>query len=163
MRYPTEIASRSVKIAAALLLVSCCAAGAQTPQERVHQMSHTVMPFEMAKTLHVFAMNETGGVMRVVARDPGESDQVTLIRRHLRHEAERFQKGDFSDPAALHGADMPGLKELRAGASQLEVSYQELPAGGAITFRTTDIHLITAVHRWFGGQLSEHGADAKAE
>jgi hypothetical protein len=38
-----------------------------------------------------------------------------------------------------------------------------LSDGAEITFKTTDPHLLTAIHRWFGAQLSEHGADAKAE
>ncbi len=163
MRSPSRWVSLPARAGAALLLLGCCALGAQTPQEHVHHMSHTVMPFDMAKTLHVFAMDDSGGVMRVVARDPGDTEQIELIRRHLEHEAGKFQKGDYSDPAALHGADMPGLKELRAGASEIEVSYQELPDGAAISFRTKDLHLVTSVHRWFGAQLSEHGSDAQAE
>lgn len=71
--------------------------------------------------------------------------------------------GDYSDPAKLHGADMPGLREIQAGASRIRVSYAVLRAGAEITFETTDLHLLTALHRWFGAQLSEHGADAKAE
>ncbi len=151
------------KAVAVLLLLSSSTVFAQTPQEHVHQMSHSVMPFDMAKTVHIFNMTESGGVQRVIARDPSESDQVALIQQHLKHEAERFQRGDYSDPAMLHGADMPGLDELRAGASGIEVSYAALPAGAEITFETTDLHLLTAIHRWFGAQLSEHGADAKSE
>ncbi|MEJ2760496.1 MAG: hypothetical protein P8126_02860 [Gammaproteobacteria bacterium] len=152
-----------LKTLAILLALSCSSVFAQTPQERVHQMSHSVMPFDISKTLHIFRMTESGGVEKVVARDPGDTGQVSLIRQHLKHEAGRFQRGDYSDPAKLHGADMPGLKELEAGASHIKVSYMELPAGAAITFRTADIHLLTAIHRWFGAQLSEHGADARAE
>jgi hypothetical protein len=152
-----------LKTLAVLLPLSGSAVFAQTPQEHVHQMSHSVMPFDISKTLHIFRMTESGGVEQVVARDPGDTEQVSLIRQHLRYEAEMFQRGDYSDPAKLHGADMPGLKELEAGTSRIKVSYTKLPAGAALTFQTTDIHLLTAIHRWFGAQLSEHGADAKAE
>jgi hypothetical protein len=134
-----------------------------TVQEHVHHMAHTVMPFDMAKTLHIFRMTEKGGVEKVVAREAADADQIPLIQQHLRHEATKFAQGDYSDPAKLHGADMPGLKELAEGAEQVEVTYDNLPDGGQITFETTDLHLLTAVHRWFGAQLSEHGADAKAE
>jgi hypothetical protein len=89
--------------------------------------------------------------------------RVTLIRAHLREEAGRFQHGDFSDPAKLRGVTMPGLKELLLGAQRVKISYSDLPGGAEITFETTDPHLLTAIHRWFGAQLSEHGADAKAE
>jgi len=151
------------KAIAVLLLLSSSMLFAQTPQDRVHQMSHSVMPFNMSKTVHIFKMTESGGVQRVLARDPIESDQVAQIQQHLKHEAKKFQRGDYSDPVMLHGTDMPGLKELRTGASGIKVSYAELSAGAEITFETTDLHLLTAIHRWFGAQLSEHGADAKAE
>jgi len=147
-------------------LIACVVApiSAQTTQqEHVHQMSHGVMPFDMSKTVHIFKMTEQGGVERVVTREARNTDQVVLIQQHLQHEAEQFQKGNYSDPAALHGADMPGLKELQAGASHIKVLYAALPNGAEITFEASDIHLLTAIHRWFGAQLSEHGADAKAE
>jgi hypothetical protein len=136
---------------------------AQTAQEHVHAGSHSVMPFELSKALHIFKMTEQGGVQSVVARAPVSTEQLTLVRAHLRHEAAEFQKGNYSDPATLHGANMPGLNKLREGASRIRVSYADLPNGAAITFETTDLHLLTAIHRWFGAQLSEHGADARAE
>jgi hypothetical protein len=145
------------------LLFSASTVCAQTKQEHVHQMAHSVMPFDISKAMHVFKMTDSGGVQRVVARNPGDTAQVSLIRQHLEHEAARFQQGDYSDPATLHGAGMPGLKELGAGHAQVQVSYAEIPAGAAITFQTTDLQLLTAIHRWFGAQLSEHGADAQAE
>jgi len=136
---------------------------AETPQEQVHQMAHSVMPFDISKTVHIFKMTEFGGTQQVIVKDPGSTDQISFIQQHLRHEAERFQHGDYSDPAKLHGTHMPGLKELQAGASDIKVSYTILPAGAELTFETTDLRLLTAIHRWFGAQLSEHGADAKAE
>ncbi|HEV2441313.1 MAG TPA: hypothetical protein VGT07_02230 [Steroidobacteraceae bacterium] len=138
-------------------------AQAQTPQERVHQHSHEVMPFEMSKVVHIFRMTETGGIQKVIAKDSGAADQIALIQEHLRHEAESFRRGDYSDPAGLHGAGMPGLKELQAGAARVKITYAPLPAGAEITFQTADLQLLTALHRWFGAQLSEHGADARAE
>lgn len=145
------------------LLFGCTDVIGQTTQEHVHQMSHGVMPFEMSATVHIFKMTETGGVQRVVAKDSSAADQVALIQQHLHQETVKFQHGDYSDPSMLHGADMPGLKELQVGASNIRVSYAPLPSGAEITFETTDLHLLTALHRWFGAQLSEHGADAKAE
>ncbi len=144
-------------------LFSCPIVIAQTPQARVHQMSHTVMPFDMSKTIHIFKMTETGGIEKVLARDPHETGQIALIRQHLRLEAGKFQRGDYSDPARLHGKDMPGLKELEANAARIKITYRELPEGAQIIFTTHNLHLLTAIHRWFGAQLSEHGADARPE
>ena len=154
---------RLAKLAAILLLLSNSAALAQTPQEHVHHMAHSVMPFDMSKTIHIFKMTESGGVQRVVTRDADDTQQITLIQQHLKYEAMKLRHGDYSDPAMLHGADMPGLKDLQAGATGIKVSYAMLPSGAEITFETADLHLLTAIHRWFGAQLSEHGADAKAE
>jgi len=145
------------------MLINSAALFAQSRQERVHQMAHDVMPFDIAKTVHIFKMTETGGVQSVIAKDPGAADQIALIQQHLQHEAEKFKRGDYSDPAKLHGAGMPGLKELQAGASRIKVSYAALPQGAEIKFETSDLHLLTALHRWFGAQLSEHGADARSE
>ena len=145
------------------VLVGGATVFAETRQEHVHRMAPSVMPFDMSKTVHIFKMTESGGVQRVIAKDAGATDQIALIRQHLQHEADRFQHGDYSDPARLHGADMPGLKDLEAGASRIKVSYAALPTGAEITFQTTDLHLLTAIHRWFGAQLSEHGADARSE
>ena len=68
-------------------------------------------------------MTESGGVQRVIAKKASDTDQITLIQQHLKHEAERFQRGDYSDPAALHGANMPGLKDLQAGAREAGHSW----------------------------------------
>ena len=152
--------SRSIAL---LLVLGCTVALAQTKQEHVHHMGQSVMPFDLAKTTHIFRMTESGGVERVIVKDATATDQVALIQEHLQHEAEAFQRGDYSDPATLHGAGMPGLKDLRAGAAQIRVSYSALPTGAEITFETTNLHLLTAIHRWFGAQLSEHGADATSE
>lgn len=122
------------------------------------------MPFDLGKTVHVFHMTEDGGTQKVVLRGVApDQDQVDMIQHHLAMEAMEFRKGNFADPAHLHGRSMPGLDDLQAGAGRMEITYNALPDGAEIRFRTHDIKLITAVHRWFGAQLSEHGADARAE
>jgi len=118
------------------------------------------MPFDLKKTLHIFDMTESGGIQEVIARDSGDREQIALIQQHLQHEAMRFSMGDFSDPASLHGADMPGIRTLALAASKIKIDYTPLPNGAQITFTTHDLHLITAIHRWFGAQLSDHGSDA---
>jgi len=135
----------------------------QTRQEHIHEMGQTVMPFDLNKTTHVFKMTDSGGVQSVVVKDAKDKDQVALIRQHLRHEAEAFQRGDYADPTSLHGTTMPGVSELQSHHAEITVSYAELPLGAALTFKARNRHLVTAIHRWFGAQLSEHGADARPE
>ena len=119
-----------------LVCVCSTAAYAQSRQEHIHNMSHSVMPFDVSKTMHIFKMTEFGGVQRVVSKNPGDSDQIALIRQHLQHEADMFQAGNYSDPIKLHGADMPGLKELKDGASRIKVTYATLPLGAEIIFES---------------------------
>ena len=153
------------------LVLACALAGAaastfaQHLQEHVHERGHEVMPFSLAETVHVFRMTDDGGVQSVVTRGEAASDreQVRMIQQHLQMEAEAFRRGDYADPAHLHGATMPGLHELQAGAPHIAITYRPLSNGAEIRFRTRDQRLVTAVHRWFGAQLSEHGADARAE
>lgn len=135
----------------------------QTKQEHVHEMGQAVMPFDLNKTVHIFRMTDSGGVQGVVVKDAHDKNQIRLIRQHLQHEANAFDHGDYADPMSLHGATMPGVSDLASHHQLITVSYSELPLGAAISFETHDRHLVTAIHRWFGAQLSEHGSDAKSE
>lgn len=121
----------------------------------------TVMPFDLDRTTHVFDTTDRGGIQQVLADDPADSTQVRLIQAHVQAEAAQFRAGDFSDPASLHGTEMPGLAALTQGASRIAVAYSELPAGAQITYRTADATLVTALHQWFAAQLADHGADAR--
>jgi len=163
MRSTTYKATMFTMLPAVILLFVHTGLFAQTKQEQVHHMSHQVMPFDMSKTVHLFKMTDSGGVQKVLVRNPQETDQILLIRQHLSHETIMFQHGNYADPTKLHGSDMPGIAELRANQSKVHVSYSELPEGAQIIFETKDLSMVTAIHRWFGAQLSEHGADAAAE
>ena len=156
-------ANRLFAISIAVLMLVNGGVIAQTQQQHVHDISHGVMPFDVAKTVHIFKMTESGGVERVVVKNKSDADQVLLIQQHLRQEAGRFQRGDYSDPAMLHGTNMPGLKELQLGPKGVKVSYFELADGAEIAFTTAEPHLLTAIHRWFGAQLSEHASNARPE
>jgi hypothetical protein len=135
-------------------------AGVSDRADTIHEMGSHVMPFALHATTHVFEMTESGGIQDVVVKDAADSAQIPLIRQHLKHEAAMFGEGNFSDPMSLHGAHMPGVHELSAAAGRVRVTYDTLPDGARITFSTDDPALVTAVHRWFGAQLSDHGADA---
>jgi hypothetical protein len=93
-------------------------------------------------------------------KDSANAQQITLIQSHLQHEAGKFQRGDFSDPARIHGDEMPGLTELKSGFAQIEIRYTALPNGGEIRYTTTDPALVSALHHWFMAQVSDHGRHA---
>jgi hypothetical protein len=131
-----------------------------TRQEEVATRGAQVMPFDLEQTVHVFQPLEDGGLQTVTAKDPSNSVQIALIQAHLKEEAEKFGRGDFSNPAKIHGEDMPGLAALKAGAHQIAMQYTPLPNGAQIRYTTTDPARIMALHQWFAAQRSDHGHHA---
>jgi hypothetical protein len=142
------------------LLASTGIGSAQTRQEEVAKRGARVMPFDLEQTMHVFQPLDDGGRQTVMAKDPMNRQQIALIQAHLQEEAAKFQRGDFSDPAEIHGEDMPGLAALRAGAGHIDVQYTPLPNGAQMQYTTKDPALIAALHQWFAAQRSDHGHHA---
>lgn len=148
-----------VALAAGSLLVWSSAFAVQpSRQEDVARKGATVMPFDLMRTTHFFDDTKSGGLETITAHDPSDKRQVALIRSHLAAESQRFGKGDFSDPAAIHGRDMPGLAELARAGGKLQVRYEDLPAGARLSFASRDESVIAAVHAWFAAQRSDHMA-----
>jgi hypothetical protein len=126
------------------------------------QREQEVMPFDLGATLHTFEKSEQGGFERVTVKEAGDDRNIALIREHLRKEADLFARGDFSDPAYLHGTDMAGLSTLEdaAAAGRLSVIYANLPDGAELTFRAYDETVLAALHAWFDAQVNDHGDHA---
>jgi hypothetical protein len=130
-------------------------------QAEVAERGAEVMPFDLDATTHRFEPTGTGLVQTVVSDDPADAEQVGLIRGHLADEAERFRQGDYRDPAAIHGDDMPGLAELEAGAERVTVTLHEVADGARLTFASDDPDLVDALHRWGEAQTTDHGSHAE--
>jgi len=120
------------------------------------------MPFDLDATTHFFRKTDDGGIQVVAADDPADGEQIDLIRKHLREERENFARGDFDDPAAIHGHDMEGVAELRARYAEITVGYTDHADGGELTYTTDDPGLVAAIHSWFDRQVMDHGDDAEA-
>jgi hypothetical protein len=119
------------------------------------------MPFDLDATTHRFVPLGNGLEQIVVADDPADSQQIVLIRDHLDAEQRRFQRGDFADPAHIHGSDMPGLATLQARAADIEVAFSEIPDGGRLLFITSEPQLVETLHEWGRAQVDDHGAHAE--
>lgn len=132
-------------------------------QEMIHSRSHMVMPFDMNKVTHYFIKTNNGGILRIKAKDPTDTLQISLIRKHLHKEGILFSKADFKDPKTLHGMHMPGLKTLSGAKGKFTVDYKQLPDGAKLTFASKDAAVIDALHVWFDAQLRDHGSDAKSK
>jgi hypothetical protein len=129
-------------------------------QAEVATRGAQVMPFDLEQTGHRFQSLDDGGLQTVTAKDPANHEQIALIQTHLQEEAAKFQRGDFSDPATIHGEEMPGLAKLRAGAEQIEIQYVPLPDGGQIRYTTKEPALVMAIRHWFMAQRADHGRHA---
>jgi len=133
----------------------------QKRQGEVSQRGKDVMPFTLAATTHIFTKDAEGGVQQVVAKKSSDTGQIKLVRQHLKEIREQFLKGDFSGPSHIHGQDMPGLADLKvAQPGQINIAYKDVKGGAKLTYKTSDISLVAALHKWFDAQLSDHGKDA---
>jgi hypothetical protein len=164
------VAGAGLMIAGAVTAVALVTSGSQRDpgegrterQALVAERGETVMPFDLEQTTHRFTPTATGGTQDVVADQRGDTEQIDLIRAHLRKEAAAFSRGDFADPARIHGADMPGLAELQDGYDRFEVHYENRADGATLTYTTEDSALADALHEWFQAQLGDHGAHAES-
>ncbi len=129
--------------------------------DQVEQRGAHVMPFNLEQTTHIFSKTGKGGLQQVIVKDSANTGQIELIREHLSKISKEFIQGDFSNPAKIHGEDMPGLAELKsAKPDQIKFAYRELPNGAEIDYSTNDSKLIEALHQWFDAQLSDHARHA---
>ncbi len=121
-------------------------------------MSHgaQVMPFDLKDAMHMFTPSPTGGAVEIMVHDMN-ARQIALVRSHLRMEAARFAVGNYSDPAYIHGQDMPGLAILETHANQIAVNYADTQMGAKITFMTSGRAELQALHQWLAAQAADHG------
>lgn len=160
-RRRTILTAGPILAAVVFVIIAAVAGGSpSTRQADIADRGADVMPFALDRTTHIFERLDDGGVQSVVADDPSDAEQIELIRLHLREEAGKFRRGDFEDPAAIHGEAMPGLDALRASAGKIDVGYSDTPDGAQIRYTTRDPTLVLALGAWFEAQLSDHGPDA---
>ncbi len=147
-----------------LLVINPCYAVEKASEKRLDEVAQRgthVMPFNLELTTHVFSKTAKGGVQKVIVKNLKDTVQIRLIREHLFKISREFQQSDYSGPAKIHGENMPGLKTLRnAKPDQISILYKDLPNGAEITYSTDAPVFITAIHRWFDAQLSDHARHA---
>jgi hypothetical protein len=153
-----------VLIAAGIAIVGAAAVVAVSPdssrEQLIAERSAEVMPFDLAATTHTFQPTSDGGLQTVVADDPTDRRQIDLVQQHLRDEAAAFGRGEFGDPAQIHGAEMPGLATLKARFDRLDVTFSARADGAELRYRTDDPVVLDALHDWFAAQTSDHQGHA---
>jgi len=161
---PSDKTTLATLVAALVIIGGACGSddGALAQrQAAVAEAGAEVMPFALDETTHIFTNTSTGGRQDVVADDPADDANIEQIREHLSEEAARFGRGDFSDPEAIHGPEMPGLSTLKARFDDIEVEYSETDTGATIAYTANDPDVVNAIHLWFSAQTSDHGTHAE--
>lgn len=119
------------------------------------------MPFDLDRSTHRFEKRMDGLRQTVVAGDHNDAQQIGLIGNHLRAESEKFGRGEFDDPATIHGDSMPAIEELRRHDRRPSVQYLSIDSGATPLYRSDDPVLIEALHRWADAQVADHGEHAE--
>lgn len=134
------------------------------PVPEIRQRAQQVVPYTLDQALQTFTKTVHGGIQHVVAKSANDTRQIKLIQEHLLEIANEFRKGDFSVTERVHGADMPGLVQLKmAKTDDIKFEYKALPNGAQIHYSTEYPQFVQALHEWFDGQMIEHGNDAIPE
>jgi hypothetical protein len=161
---------RTIRVALVLVAAGIAVAGVAvgvgtatsgpSREQLIAERSADVMPFDLAATTHHFEPTAEGGLQTVVADDPADRRQVELIQQHLRDEAAAFARGEFTDPARIHGAEMPGLATLQANSERLDIAFSPRADGAELRYTTDDPVVLAALHDWFAAQTSDHQGHA---
>lgn len=126
--------------------------------DKMHQLVQQVVPYILDQTLQTFSKTDHGGVQHVVAKSTDNAQQVKLIQTHLLKIAGELKKGNFSVTERIHGADMPGLAQLKtAETDDIKFVYKALANGAEIHYSTEYPLFVEALHEWFDAQMSEYG------
>jgi hypothetical protein len=118
---------------------------------------HTTMGVDQYTSTHRFDDLPDGGRIEL-QRDQDDPEGVAQIRAHLQHIAAAFKTGDFSDPAVVHGHEMPGTDVMAQKKDGITYTYAPLPRGGEVRIRTQDPEALRAIHAFLAAQRGEHRA-----
>jgi hypothetical protein len=117
----------------------------------------SAMGVDQYTSIHRFDDLADGGRIEL-QRDRDDSAGISAIRAHMRTIARAFAAGDFSTPATVHLAEVPGSATMRAKRSAIEYGVMDLPRGAALRIRSADREAVAAVHQFLAYQRREHRA-----
>jgi hypothetical protein len=148
-------------LSAAALVAPALALAGQTPVDTgypaLQRRGRMVMGVDQYTSMHRFDERADGGRI-VLTRSPQDTAGVRIIRQHLAEVARAFRAGDFSDPAAVHAHELPGVAVMRERRRFIAYTVDTLPGGGAIRLRTRDPAALKAVRQFLAAQRHEHHA-----
>lgn len=128
------------------------------PNAEVQQRTQHIVPYAVDQTKQMFTKTVHGGIQHVVVKSADNTEQIKLIQSYFLKMSDNFTKGDFSETERIHGANMPGLAQLKkAHPYDIKFEYKALPLGAQIHYSTEYPLLIVALHEWFDAQMKDHG------
>ncbi len=146
-----------------LLVFSATLAAETSSSQRlgeIHQRTQQATSYDLNKTLQTFTQTVHGGVQHVIAKSANDKEQIKLIRDNLQKMTNDFRRGDFSETERIHGADMPGLAQLkRAQANDIRFEYETLESGAQIHYSSEYPQYIEALREWIEAQAVDHNND----
>lgn len=146
-------------LAAALVITTAATSAAAFQHQRHDPAGHhgaSVMGFSQTATSHHFRLSPKGGAIEVHAHDASKTELRETVAAHLRTIAGRFAKGDFTTPAAVHGAAPDGVDVLASHREKITYTFEEGALGGRVVIQTDDAAARDAVHAFLRYQIREH-------
>lgn len=125
-------------------------------QANVEQHGGEAMGFSHDKTTHHFVLYADGGAIEVTANDRADSESIREIRAHLTHIAMMFSEGDFSTPMFVHSQVPPGVPTMQKQRTDITYTFEELPAGGSVRIKSSNVEAVKAVHEFLRFQIEDH-------
>ena len=155
----------AVALAMALLTgISCAPAergnedgGGEQGFAALQERGETAMGVDQYTSTHRFDMLPDGARIEL-QRDSGDSAGVETIRAHLLEIRDAFAAGDFSTPAFVHDATVPGTDVLAARRDLIRYTYRDLPRGGELRITTRDPEALAALRAFVDFQRQDHRA-----
>jgi hypothetical protein len=125
--------------------------------EQASPPAATAEPFRLDQTQQIFTKTAHGGVQHIQVKSASNSTEINHIRTHLQRLTKAYQNGDFSIPEKVHGANMPGLVQLKmANPNDIRFEYREIDKGGQIHYSSEYPQYVQAIHEWFDAQTAAH-------
>jgi hypothetical protein len=122
----------------------------------VNARGAAAMGFSQTETAHHFLLTRDGGVILVEVKDPSDSANRELIRRHLAHVARMFAAGDFDTPMLVHARTVPGTPAMSRLKSEIVYAFEQTDRGGRVRITTKSAEALAAVHEFLRFQIEDH-------
>jgi hypothetical protein len=114
------------------------------------------MGFDQQTTSHHFTKTRSGGVVRVTANNPDDTEIVGHINVHFRTIASQFARGDFRAPELTHGQVPSGVATMQRLREKITYTAHPIAGGAELIISSTDQRAVDAIHQFIDFQIRDH-------